>query len=244
MCFRSRASRWFGRNRDFIIGQDTTSCGWDLQPTANIHDLLDALDQVENLELLRLHYAHHAHLSREVIKRFGQLEKLIPYIVIPVQNASDRLLKEMRRGLSSYGIRKRIDALRKVNSGMTIRTSIIVGFPGEIDEDFDELMYFVIECEFDRLVVFAYSEEEGTHAANRLKDNVPQQVKYDRMDAIMLAQQEISQRKNESLVGKVERVIIDSHSKDGISIGRTYRDSPEVDNIVQINGLFPVGTFC
>lgn len=226
-----------------IIGQDTTSYGWDLNPRKGLHELVEALDQVDDLEWMRLHYAHPAHLHKDMIRQFGRLEKLVPYIDMPVQHGSDRLLKSMRRGLNSAGIRKRIVDLRSVNPEIAIRTSLIVGFPGETEAEFQELYDFVEEIRFDRLGVFTYSEEEGTHGAAALKDDVPAQVKFDRMDAIMLLQQDISLEKNTSLIGKTEKVLIDSHTEEGDSIGRTYRDSPEVDNFVIIDGEQPVGEF-
>ncbi len=225
-----------------IIAQDTTSYGWDLSSKSSLHELLDELDKVCGLEWIRLHYAHPAHLHREMIQRFSKLEKLIPYIDMPVQHGSDRMLKSMRRGLSSDGIKKRIDDLRKINLNIALRTSIIVGFPGETDEDFKELYNFVEEIEFDRLGVFTYSEEEGTHGAT-LKDDVSKKVKSDRMDAIMLLQQGINLKKNISRVGTQERVLIDMNTEDGMSIGRSYRDAPEVDNFIRMDEKLPVGEF-
>ena len=181
-------------------------------------------------------------LHHEMIQRFGRLEKLVPYIDMPVQHGSDNMLKAMRRGLKSDGIKKRIEDLRKVNSEIALRTSIIVGFPGETDDDFNELHDFVEEIQFDRLGVFTYSEEEGTHGAT-LKDDVPKKVKTERMDAIMMLQQGINLRKNEALIGSRERVLIDFHSEDDTSIGRTYRDAPEIDNSVRIDGKLPIGDF-
>ncbi|MBT3250326.1 MAG: 30S ribosomal protein S12 methylthiotransferase RimO [Candidatus Marinimicrobia bacterium] len=226
-----------------VIAQDSTSYGWDLQPKSTLHELMTHLDKVEGLDWIRLHYAHPAHLHRDMIAQFGQLEKLIPYIDMPIQHASDRLLKSMRRGLNSQGIRKRIDALRQANPDIAIRTSIIVGYPGETDKDFDQLYSFVEDVEFDRLGVFTYSEEEGTHAAFAMKDDIPTQIKYDRMDAIMMLQQDINLMKNEQLVGHVEKIMIDKNNDDGSSQGRTFRDSPEIDNIVKIDGIHPVGEF-
>ena len=226
-----------------VIAQDSTSYGWDLSPRSSLHALMDELDRVNGLEWIRLHYAHPAHLHREMIQRFEQLEKLVPYIDMPVQHGSDKLLKTMRRGLGSDGIRKRIEDLRSVKPDIAIRTSIIVGFPGETDADFKELYNFVEEVAFDRLGVFTYSEEEGTHGAS-LEDDVPLQVKTDRMDEIMLLQQEINLEKNKARVGATERVIIDRHSENNnTSIGRSYRDAPEVDNFIRIDEKLPIGEF-
>ena len=225
-----------------VIAQDTTSYGWDLSPRSSLHELMDELDKVDGLEWIRLHYAHPAHLHREMIQRFGQLEKLVPYIDMPVQHGSDKILKDMRRGLLSDGIRKRIDDLRKVNPNISLRTSIIVGFPGERDSDFKELYDFVEEIEFDRLGVFTYSEEEGTHGAS-LKDDVPPEVKTDRMDAIMLLQQGMNLKKNQDLIGNREKILIDMQSEDGTSIGRSYRDAPEVDNFIRVDEKLNIGEF-
>ena len=161
---------------------------------------------------------------------------------MPVQHGSDKILKSMRRGLGSDGIRRRIDDLRNINPDIVIRTSIIVGFPGEEEEDFKSLYDFVEEIEFDRLGVFTYSEEEGTHGAS-LEDDVPMQIKTSRMDEIMLLQQEINLEKNKSRVGTIERVLIDRHGEEGTSIGRSYRDAPEVDNFIRINEELAIGEF-
>ena len=177
-----------------------------------------------------------------MIERFEKLAKLVQYIDMPVQHGSDKVLKDMRRGLNSDGIRKRIESLRNTCTEIAIRTSIIVGFPGETDEDFKQLYDFVEEVEFDRLGVFTYSEEEGTHGAS-LKDDLPMEIKTERMDAIMMLQQDINLKKNQALVGKNERVLIDSHSENGTSIGRSYRDAPEVDNFIRINEKLNIGEF-
>ena len=225
-----------------VIAQDSTSYGWDLSPKSSLHQLMDELNKIEEISWIRLHYAHPAHLHREMIQRFAKLEKLIPYIDMPVQHGSDDVLKRMRRGLKSDGIRKRIEALRILNPEISIRTSIIVGFPGETEKEFQELYNFVEEIEFDRLGVFTYSEEEGTFGAT-LKDDVPISVKTERMDEIMLLQQEINLKKNKKLIGNIEKVLIDLNTDDEKSIGRSYRDAPEVDNCVIIDEKLPVGEF-
>lgn len=226
-----------------VIAQDSTSYGWDLDRQTNLHNLFDQLDTIKNLAWARLHYAHPAHLHRHMIERFRDLEKLLPYIDMPVQHGSDNMLKIMRRGLKTDGIRNKIDKLRNINPEIAIRTSIIVGHPGETDKEFQKLYDFVEEMQFDRLGVFTYSNEEGTYGFDAFKDDIPQQVKYDRMDAIMLLQQDINLDKNKKLIGNNERVIIDKHLDEYSSVGRTYRDSPEVDNTVIIDGHHPVGEF-
>ena len=145
------------------------------------------------------------------------------------------------RGNSS-GIKKRIDALRNINNDMAIRTSIIVGFPGETDKEFKELCDFVKEVEFDRLGVFQYSEEEGTHGANFFKDDVPKAVKNERYEEIMILQQSINYQKNKDRVGNKEKIIIDVAKDEGWSLGRSFRDAPEVDNYVKIGKKLDVGS--
>tara|TARA_B100002051_G_scaffold65722_1_gene62335 strand:- start:302 stop:1126 length:825 start_codon:yes stop_codon:yes gene_type:complete len=224
-----------------IIGQDTTSYGWDLNPKSYLHELLDVLNNVKGLEWMRLHYAHPAHLHKEVVKRFKTLDKLIPYIDMPTQHGSDKILKDMKRGLNSSGIKKRIDSLRQANDKMSIRTTVIVGFPGETDKEFDELYNFVKDVEFDRLGVFKYSEEEGTSGAKDFKDNISSAVKQERYDAIMMLQQGINLKKNKARLGSIEKILIDVANEDW-SLGRSFRDAPEVDNYVKINQKLKVGS--
>jgi len=226
-----------------VIGQDTTTYGWDLEKKAGLHDLFDELDKIEKLEWLRLHYAHPAHLNRRMIERFSTLDRLIPYIDMPVQHGAEKILKDMKRGLGPDGIKKRIEKLRNINPNIAIRTSIIVGFPGETDKEFRELLDFIQEIEFDRLGVFTYSEEEGTHGADAYVDNVPADVKDQRKEEVMLLQQSINLKKNKDLIGSKERVLIDVCNAEGVSLGRTYRDSPEIDNYVKIYEKLEPGVF-
>ena len=226
-----------------VIAQDSTSYGWDLNPKSSLHEMMYALDEIEGIEWIRLHYAHPAHLHRDMITAFGSFKKVVPYIDMPVQHGSDRMLKLMRRGLKYSGIKKRIESLRKVNPNIALRTSIIVGFPGETDEDFQDLMNMIQEIKFDRLGVFTYSEEEGTIAAKDFEDNIPRHVKEERLDTVMMAQQAISLKKNQELIGSVDKVIVDKNLDDGWSICRSYRDAPEIDNFVRINGKFSEGDF-
>ncbi len=227
-----------------VIAQDTTSYGWDLNPKSSLHELMDVLDKVKGLEWIRLHYAHPAHLNKKMIERFSHLEKLIPYIDMPTQHGSDHMLKKMKRGLNSAGIKNRIDLLRKANDNMSIRTSIIVGFPGETDKDFKELLKFAEDVQFDRLGVFQYSEEEGTSAAIDYKDDIPKQVKQERFDELMMLQQKINYNKNKLRVNCVEDILIDVvNEEEGWSLGRSYRDAPEIDNYVKVNKVLDIGSF-
>ena len=225
-----------------VIAQDSTSYGWDATPKTSLHELFSELDKVEGIEWLRLHYAHPSNLHRKMIEQFKNLQKLIPYIDMPIQHGADKMLKIMRRGLKSDGIKKKIDSLRKINNGIAIRTSIIVGHPGETDKEFNELLKFISEVEFDRLGVFQYSHEEDTLAGNQMEDEVPKRVKRERFEETMALQQKINLKKNQSLLGTKQKILIDI-AKDGFSLGRTYRDSPTVDNYVKINTELEIGKF-
>ena len=226
-----------------VISQDTTTYGWDLKPKSSLHELMEVMDSVEGIEWIRLHYAHPAHLNRKMIKKFSSLNKLIPYIDMPTQHGSDRVLKNMKRGLDSSGIKNRIELLRKSNDKISLRTSIIVGFPGETEKDFKDLISFIKEIKFDRLGVFKYSEEVGTSAALDYKDNIPKEVKQERFDEIMMIQQQINYDNNQNRIGNTEKVIVDVSNESGWSLARSYRDAPEIDNYVKINQKLKVGEF-
>ena len=225
-----------------VIAQDSTSYGWDVSPKTSLHELFSELDKIDQIEWLRLHYAHPSNLHREMIKSFGRLNKLIPYIDMPIQHGADKMLKIMKRGLKSDGIKKKIEALRNANENIAIRTSIIVGHPGETDKEFQKLLNFISDIEFDRLGVFQYSHEENTFAADTMEDEVPKDVKQERFDQIMAFQQAINFKKNKELIGTNQKVLIDV-SKDSFSLGRTFRDSPTIDNYVKINQKLNVGKF-
>jgi len=160
---------------------------------------------------------------------------------MPIQHGSDKILKSMRRGLGQKGIKDRIDSLRGLIPDIRIRTTLIVGYPGEEEEDFQQLYDFVDEIKFDRLGVFTYSEEEGT-LAKELDDNVPSKIKEERKSIIMDLQANISAEKNEQMVGKTYKVLIDKCGET-VSVGRTEYDSPEIDNIVHVKTPIPKGEF-
>jgi len=225
-----------------VIAQDSTSYGWDASPKTSLHELFLELDRIDGLEWLRLHYAHPSNLHREMIECFKNLDKLIPYIDMPIQHGSDKMIKIMKRGLKSDGIKKKIDSLRKANDNIAIRTSIIVGHPGETDKEFQELLDFISDIEFDRLGVFQYSHEENTLAGDSMNDEVPKEIKQERFDQIMALQQTINFKKNKALVGTTQNVLIDV-SKDNFSLGRTFRDSPTIDNYVKIDKKLDIGKF-
>ena len=230
-----------GTKELLVIAQDSTSYGWDLDQKVYLSDLLKNLNTVDGIEWIRVHYAHPAHLSQRIIDSIADSDKVCNYLDMPVQHASDNILKSMKRGLNQQGIRDRINRLRDASPGIAIRTTLIVGYPGETEEDFTELFNFVKDIRFDRLGVFTYSEEEGTSAAH-LDDNIPQEVKNDRKNQIIELQHDISLARNESFIGKNIRVLVDQ-TENNIGVGRTEYDSPEIDNIVQIEGKVSRGQF-
>ena len=223
-----------------VIAQDSTSYGWDLKPKVYLNDLIKSLNNL-NVDWIRLHYAHPAHLSQRIIEELANSDKVCSYLDMPIQHSSDKILKSMRRGLGQKGIRDRINSLRKSVSDIRIRTTLIVGYPGEEDEDFKQLYDFVEEIKFDRLGVFTYSEEEGTLAED-MDDNVPKKIKDERKSIIMDLQANISASKNEKMVGKTYKVLVDKCGET-VSVGRTEYDSPEIDNIVQIKSPVKKGEF-
>ena len=230
-----------GTKELLVIAQDSTSYGWDLDKKVYLSDLLKELNTIEKIDWIRVHYAHPAHLSQRIIDSIANSDKVCNYLDMPVQHASDKILKSMKRGLNQKGIRDRIDRLRDANPGIALRTTLIVGYPGETEEDYKELYQFVEEMKFDRLGVFTYSEEEGTTAAD-LDDNIPVEVKNERKNQIIELQHDISLERNESFIGKTLRVLVDQ-SENNIGVGRTEYDSPEIDNIVNIEGQVEKGEF-
>ena len=230
-----------GTRELLVIAQDSTSYGWDLETKVYLSDLIRELNTINDLEWIRVHYAHPAHLSQRIIDAMAECDKVCNYLDMPIQHAADTILKSMRRGLGQDGIRDRIYRLRNAIPEIALRTTLIVGYPGETEDDFNSLRDFVEEIRFDRLGIFTYSEEEGTGAAV-LDDNIPRQVKDDRKNLIQEIQHEISLDRNESFVGKTLKVLVDQEGEN-VSVGRTEFDSPEIDNIVHMQGQAEKGTF-
>ena len=166
-----------------IIAQDSTSYGWDLNPKVYLNELIPSLDSL-GFEWIRLHYAHPAHLSKKIIDALAESKNFCNYLDMPIQHGSDRILKSMRRGLGQDGIRNKINDLREMIPNIRIRTTLIVGYPNETENDFKELYDFIDEMQFDRLGVFTYSEEEGT-LAEKLDDSLPSELKNERKSIIM-----------------------------------------------------------
>jgi len=227
-----------------IIAQDSTSYGWDLEKKVYLSDLIYALDETlpDSVKWLRIHYAHPAHLSQRIIDAMAATDRVCNYLDMPIQHASDKMLKSMRRGLNQEGIRKRIAKLRSANPGIVLRTTLIVGYPGETKDEFNDLYDFVKEIRFDRLGVFTYSEEEGTLAAS-LEDNVTPELKDERKGIILDLQAGISAEKNQEFIGQTLKVLVDEIGET-VSVGRTEFDSPEVDQVVHIKGVVEKGEFC
>ena len=230
-----------GTKELLVIAQDSTSYGWDLEKKVYLSDLLKELNTINGIEWIRVHYAHPAHLSQRIIDAIANCDKVCNYLDMPIQHASDDMLKAMRRGLGQDGIKNRISRLREAVPNIALRTTLIVGHPGETEDDYYTLKDFVEEIRFDRLGIFTYSEEEGTLAAD-LKDDIPRKVKDNRKNEILEIQHEISLEKNESFIGKTMKVIVDE-SEGEVSVGRSEYDSPEIDNIIHIKNTAEVGTF-
>jgi len=230
-----------GTKELLVIAQDSTSYGWDLEKKVYLSDLLKELNNIKGIEWIRIHYAHPAHLSQRIIDAIANCDKVCNYLDMPIQHASDGMLKAMRRGLGQDGIKNRISRLRDAIPQIALRTTLIVGHPGETENDYHQLKDFVEDMRFDRLGIFTYSEEEGTLAAD-LKDDIPREVKDNRKNEILELQHEISLEKNESFIGRTMKVIVDE-SEGEVSVGRSEHDSPEIDNIIHIQGTAEVGTF-
>ena len=211
-----------------LIAQDLTYYGYDLYGKNEFANLLQSIAGIKGIEWIRLHYAYPAGFPVEVLDVIKERSNICNYIDMPIQHINNRILSLMQRGHTKEGTTKLLDKIRTSLPEAALRTTLIVGFPGETEEEFNELVDFVQEYKFDRLGVFTYSPEEGTRAF-KLPDNVPEELKQARLEKIMAVQQEVSLEKNTARVGKVFKTMIDR--KEGeFYIGRTEYDSPEVDN--------------
>ena len=219
-----------------VIAQDTTYYGIDLYGRRMLAELLRRLCRIDGIGWIRLHYAYPAAFPDEVIEVMAAEPKICKYLDIPFQHISDAQLAAMHRRHTKAEAMELIRRLRTAIPDLALRTTLLVGYPGETEADFEELLEFVREVRFERLGVFAYSEEEGTYSAEQLRDDVPEAVKQERVERIMALQNEISLENNRRRVGRTERVIIDSRQGD-FYVGRTQYDSPEVDQEI----LIPVG---
>ena len=216
-----------------VIAQDTTYYGIDLYEKRMLAELLRRLCRIDGIEWIRLHYAYPAAFPEEVIEVMASEPKICKYLDIPFQHISDAQLASMHRRHTKAEATELIRRLRGAIPDLALRTTMLVGYPGETEADFEELLAFVREVRFERLGVFPYSEEEGTWSAEKLRDDVPEEVKQERVERIMALQNELSLENNSRRVGRTERVIIDSRQGD-YYVGRTQYDSPEVDQEILI----------
>ncbi len=219
-----------------VIAQDTTYYGVDIYGERKLAELLERLCRIEKIEWIRLHYAYPTDFPDEVIEVMAREKKICKYLDIPFQHISDNQLAAMKRRHTKEEALTLIKKLRKSIPDIALRTTLLVGYPTESEADFKELVEFVRETKFDRLGVFAYSEEEGTYSATRLTDDVPEQIKQERVDAIMRLQERISLENNAKRIGQKMRVIIDRKEGD-FYIGRSEYDSPEVDQEIIIESF-------
>lgn len=216
-----------------VIAQDTTYYGLDLYGKRRLAELLRRLCRIDGIEWIRLHYAYPTAFPDEVIEAMASEPKICKYLDIPFQHISDAQLSAMHRRHTKAEAYALVKKLRGAIPDLALRTTLLVGYPGETEADFTELEQFVRDVRFERLGVFAYSEEEGTYSARELADNVPEVVKQQRVERIMTLQNDIARENNLRRVGRTERVLIDSRQGD-YYVGRTQYDSPEVDQEILI----------
>lgn len=216
-----------------IIAQDSTFYGLDLYHRRALAELLEKLSAVEGIEWLRIHYSYPANFPEDVIDVMTANPKVCAYMDLPLQHISDKVLDRMHRGVDGRWTRELIKKMRDRVPGVVLRTTMIVGFPGETDEDFNELLDFVREARFERLGAFTYSEEEGTFGAAHFKDDVPEETKKARLDELMRVQSAISMDYNLSRVGNRVKVLVDDYSS-GMLVCRSQGESPDVDGEILV----------
>jgi ribosomal protein S12 methylthiotransferase len=217
-----------------VIAQDTTYYGLDLYGKRMLGTLLAQLAAIDGIEWIRLHYSYPAGFPEDVLRVMAENPKICPYIDIPLQHSADKVLSMMRRGVTGRETRDLVARMRRMVPGVVLRTTLIVGHPGEGEAEFEDLLDFVRECRFERLGAFQYSEEEGTYGAIHYQDDIPAEVKQERYDRLMELQSGISLAYNQSRVGTRARVLVDSVSADGILVCRSQTESPEVDGEILV----------
>lgn len=228
-----------------LIAQDTTAWGHDLPGGESLPGgetlagLLGRLNGIEGIRWLRILYAHPGTVTDSLIDAIAGLERVVPYLDMPVQHIAPRVLRRMGRPTPPDAIRRVVARLREGVPGIALRTAVIVGFPGETEAEFEELLAFIREIRFERLGAFIWSPEEGTPAV-RLRPRVPASVANERFEAVMAAQGEIAGDYHRALIGRTEEIIVEE-AEAGTVIGRTYRDAPEIDGIVHASGNIPAG---
>ena len=216
-----------------IIGQDTTYYGLDLYRRRALAELLQKLSEVEGIEWIRIHYSYPAAFPEDVLDQMANNPKVCRYMDIPLQHISDKVLDNMHRHVTGAWTRELISKMREKVPGVVLRTTMIVGHPGEGKRDFNELLQFAEEARFERLGAFKYSEEEGTYGAENFKDSISARVKQERLDALMTLQSEISLTFNQSRIGSEIDVIVDDYT-DGVFVCRSEFESPEVDGEILV----------
>ena len=216
-----------------IIAQDTTYYGLDLYHRRALAELLQKLSEVEGIEWMRIHYSYPAAFPEDVLDQMANNPKVCRYMDIPLQHISDKVLDNMHRHVTGAWTRELIEKMRTKVPGVVLRTTMIVGHPGEGKRDFNELLDFIRDARFERLGAFKYSEEEGTYGAENLKDSISARVKQERLDELMTLQSEISYDFNQSRVGSEIKVIVDDFS-DGVYVCRSEFESPEVDGEILV----------
>ena len=221
-----------GTKELILIAQDLTYYGLDIYKKRNLAELLEKLAEVDGIEWIRLHYAFPQGFPMDALDVIKDNKKICKYLDMPLQHISDNMLKSMRRGTTKQRTIDLVNKIRDKIPGIAIRTTLITGYPGETEKDFEEMLRWVEETKFERLGVFTYSHEENTHAY-KLKDDVPAKIKQQRAEKIMDLQREISYELNQKYIGKTLKILIDRKESDNY-IGRTEYDSPEVDNEVLI----------
>ncbi len=218
-----------------VIAQDTTFYGLDLYGERRLGRLLAGLTAIPGIEWIRLLYSYPAGFPRDVLDIMASSPRMCRYLDIPLQHSADPVLRAMRRSIDGRGTRELVESLRREVPGIVLRTTMMVGHPGEGEKEFEDLLSFVQQYRFERLGAFAYSEEEGTWGAQNLKNIVPEKVKQERLDELMELQAAISLKYNESRIGSIERVLVDAVGSDGRSFsGRTSLEAPEVDGEVLV----------
>jgi len=230
-----------GKKEIILVAQDTTSYGEDLYGKQALSDLLRRLNSLKGDFWIRVMYLHPDHLTDEIIDTILKLEKVVNYFDVPVQHGSDRILTLMGRIRSSKELKNMLLRIRDKAPDAVLRTSVIVGFPGETEEDFEELKRFVEEVKFDKLGVFVYSDEEGT-VASSLKNKVDPETARRRQEELLLLQAEISYERLDRFVGKSMKALVEGR-ENGYLIGRTFTEAPEVDGVVFIKGRGEMGDF-
>lgn len=215
-----------------LVAQDLTAYGFDLQPRLNLTHMLEALAQVDGIRWIRLLYAYPRSFPKGLIELMAREEKIVPYLDMPLQHISDPVLKAMRRGTNAETIRKRVAELRAQIPHITLRTTLLVGHPGETEDDFKRLLEFVEATRFERLGAFAYSREENT-PSHDLPHQLPEAVKAERLDRLMFTQRQIAREHNEALVGREVEVLVERVSEESelVMIGRAASQAPEIDGI-------------